>query len=133
MKAHRGDVVAVRQQSLDNGVLQLPVTQRYPVSAGRVCGQAYQDVLRGCWVPPQPGELGVIEACHALNLVGPLRASPPSVLVRKRACGLTELLAREVRDSGREVEVEHLHVHLPRVLKTSASTRTANPEQETAR
>ncbi|MFD4973455.1 hypothetical protein [Streptomyces sp. NPDC058424] len=34
---------------------------------------------------------------------------------------------------GREVEVEHLHVHLPRVFKASGSTRTANPEQEAAR
>ncbi|MFJ9683532.1 hypothetical protein ACIRP2_36645 [Streptomyces sp. NPDC101194] len=49
-------------------------------------------------------------------------------LVRKRACGLTEILARALRDRGREVEVEHLHAHLPRVLKTPA-----HPEQETAR
>ena len=54
-------------------------------------------------------------------------------LVRKSASGLTELLARELRDRGREVEVEHLHIHLPRVLKTSGSTRTANPEQEAPR
>lgn len=54
-------------------------------------------------------------------------------LVRKSASGLTELLARELRDRGREVEVEHLHVHLPRVLKTSNITRTASPEQEATR
>ncbi|MEV6401280.1 hypothetical protein AB0M39_42005 [Streptomyces sp. NPDC051907] len=33
-------------------------------------------------------------------------------LVRKIASGLTELLARALRDCGREVVVEHLHVHL---------------------
>lgn len=49
------------------------------------------------------------------------------------ASGLTELLARALRDRGREVVVEHLHVHLPRVLKTPAGTRTANTEQEAAR
>ncbi len=54
-------------------------------------------------------------------------------LVRKSASGLTELLARALRDRGREVVVEHLHVHLPRVLKTPVGPRTANPEQETSR
>ncbi|WJY43206.1 hypothetical protein QT196_38760 (plasmid) [Streptomyces sp. P9-2B-2] len=48
---------------------------------------------------------------------------------RHRASGLTELLARALRDCGREVEVEHLHVHLPRVLKTPAGPDT---KQETA-
>ncbi|MFF1779817.1 hypothetical protein [Streptomyces virginiae] len=50
-------------------------------------------------------------------------------LVRKRASGLTELLGRELRARGREVVVDHLHVHLPGVLKTP----TAHPKQETAR
>ncbi|MFB6483711.1 hypothetical protein ACFCXF_26975 [Streptomyces virginiae] len=48
---------------------------------------------------------------------------------RHRASGLTELLGRELRARGREVVVDHLHVHLPRVLKTP----TAHPKQETAR
>jgi len=52
---------------------------------------------------------------------------------RHRACGLTELLARALRDRGREVEVEHLHVHLPRVLTTTDHTHAATTEQETAR
>ncbi|MEV6841026.1 hypothetical protein AB0N17_42230, partial [Streptomyces sp. NPDC051133] len=39
-------------------------------------------------------------------------------LVRKSASGLTELLARNLREQGLGVEVEHLHVHLPRVLNT---------------
>ncbi|WP_435809170.1 RapZ C-terminal domain-containing protein [Streptomyces griseus] len=51
---------------------------------------------------------------------------------RHRACGLTELLARELRDRGRQVEIEHLHAHLPRVLKTPTDSRTSHPEQETA-
>ncbi|MCX4462252.1 hypothetical protein OOK58_58220 [Streptomyces sp. NBC_01728] len=40
---------------------------------------------------------------------------------RKRAGGLTDFLARALRARGREVEVEHLHVRLPRVLKTATS------------
>ncbi|MFF1546559.1 hypothetical protein [Streptomyces sp. NPDC058291] len=42
---------------------------------------------------------------------------------RHRASGLTELLARELRARGRQVDVEHLHVHLPRVLE-AADTST---------
>ncbi|MFE3875432.1 hypothetical protein ACFXPX_13650 [Kitasatospora sp. NPDC059146] len=38
---------------------------------------------------------------------------------RHRASGLTEILARELRDRGHQVKVEHLHVHLPRVLTNS--------------
>ncbi|MER6075352.1 hypothetical protein ABT187_42570 [Streptomyces sp. NPDC001817] len=57
----------------------------------------------------------------------------PELLVRRSASGLTELLARELRSRGREVEVEHLHVHLPRVLTTADRTRTANAEQEIPR
>ncbi|MFF0094614.1 hypothetical protein ACFYSF_32310 [Streptomyces canus] len=45
---------------------------------------------------------------------------------KHRACGLTELLAHALCDRGRQVEVEHLHHHLPRVL---TATRTTNPEQ----
>ncbi|MFZ3492315.1 hypothetical protein ACODT5_03580 [Streptomyces sp. 5.8] len=55
------------------------------------------------------------------------------LLVRKWASGLTELLARELRARGRQVHVEHLHVHLPRVLKMSAGTHLNLPEQETSR
>ena len=64
---------------IDNGVLQPPAALRYPVSAGLVCSQTYQDIMRSRRVPPQPGELGVNKACHALNLVGPLRAGLPSI------------------------------------------------------
>ncbi|WP_225828936.1 hypothetical protein [Streptomyces naphthomycinicus] len=47
-------------------------------------------------------------------------------LVRKRASGLTELLARELRARGRQVDVEHLHVHLPRVLKAADTSTGAS-------
>jgi UPF0042 nucleotide-binding protein len=36
---------------------------------------------------------------------------------RHRASSLTELLATRLRERGLETQVEHLHVHLPRVLK----------------
>lgn len=64
---------------------------------------------------------------------GPRRIAIGCAGGRHRACGLTELLARALRDRGREVEIEHLHAHLPRVLKTPASPSNANTEQETAR
>ncbi|MFE2879635.1 hypothetical protein ACFXG6_33320 [Streptomyces roseus] len=48
---------------------------------------------------------------------------------RHRASGLTEILGRELRARGREVVIEHLHVHLPRVLKTPI----VQAEQETGR
>ncbi|GGX56430.1 RapZ C-terminal domain-containing protein [Streptomyces chartreusis] len=44
---------------------------------------------------------------------------------RHRAAGLTELLAQALRDRGHHIEVEHLHVHLPRVLATPEHTTTA--------
>jgi RNase adaptor protein for sRNA GlmZ degradation len=52
---------------------------------------------------------------------GPRRIAIGCAGGRHRASGLTEILARTLRDRGREVEVEHLHVHLPRVLKTPAN------------
>ena len=39
---------------------------------------------------------------------------------RHRACGLVEILAREVRQRGRAVETEHWHAHLPRVMRDPA-------------
>lgn len=51
---------------------------------------------------------------------------------RHRASGLTETLARALRERGRQIEVEHLHVHLPRVLETPANG-TAHPTQEATR
>ncbi|MFJ5142721.1 hypothetical protein [Streptomyces sp. NPDC088707] len=51
-----------------------------------------------------------------------LPAGPHSIAIgcaggKHRAAGLTELLARELRSRSRLVDVEHLHVHLPRILK----------------
>ena len=36
---------------------------------------------------------------------------------RHRAPSLVELLAERLRDGGHDVRVEHLHVHLPRVIR----------------
>ncbi|MFA0845527.1 hypothetical protein [Streptomyces rochei] len=36
------------------------------------------------------------------------------------------MLARALRDRGRQVDVEHLHVHLPRVLKTAYTSNGAS-------
>ncbi|MDJ1645184.1 RapZ C-terminal domain-containing protein [Streptomyces pakalii] len=72
-------------------------------------------------------------AAYATLPAGPSRIAIGCAGGRHRAAGLTELLARELRDRGREVVVEHLHVHLPRVLKAPAGTRPATPEKETAR
>ncbi|MGA4844769.1 RapZ C-terminal domain-containing protein [Streptomyces sp. G5(2025)] len=52
---------------------------------------------------------------------GPRRIAIGCAGGRHRASGLTEILARALRERGREVEVEHLHIHLPRVLKSAAS------------
>ncbi|SDI51273.1 UPF0042 nucleotide-binding protein [Sinosporangium album] len=38
---------------------------------------------------------------------------------KHRACALIELLAGRLKARGRDVEVEHRHAHLPRVLKDS--------------
>ncbi|MER6127869.1 RNase adapter RapZ [Streptomyces sp. NPDC001795] len=65
---------------------------------------------------------------------GPRRIAIGCAGGKHRAVGLAELLARALRDRGRQVEVEHLHVHLPRVLKTpAASPAHTNPEQEPTR
>ncbi|WP_399186998.1 hypothetical protein [Streptomyces sp. WAC 04229] len=83
--------------------------------------------------PPGARELLANLADYADLPAGPSRIAIGCAGGRHRASGLTELLARELRDRGREVVVEHLHVRQPRVLKTPACPRTANTEQETAR
>ncbi|MGC4986653.1 RapZ C-terminal domain-containing protein [Streptomyces sp. DT193] len=88
-----------------------------------------QDIVLGT---PGARELLANLADYATLPAGPRRIAIGCAGGKHRACSLTELLAHALRDCGREVEVEHLHVHLPRVLKTPANG-TANPEQETAR
>ncbi|WP_241847753.1 RapZ C-terminal domain-containing protein [Streptomyces sp. CB02009] len=56
---------------------------------------------------------------YAALPAGPRRIAIGCAGGKHRASGLTELLARELRARGRQVDVEHLHVHLPRVLKQS--------------
>ncbi|MGW7260647.1 RapZ C-terminal domain-containing protein [Streptomyces sp. NPDC054834] len=75
---------------------------------------------------PGAHELIVNLADYADLPAGPSRIGIGCAGGRHRASGLTEILARTLRDRGREVEVEHLHVHLPRVLKTPAN-HTAQP------
>ncbi|MGW0395892.1 RapZ C-terminal domain-containing protein [Streptomyces sp. NPDC003042] len=79
----------------------------------------------------------VLATPGARELLADLPAGPRRIAIgcaggRHRASGLAELLARALRERGREVEVEHLHVHLPRVLKTFTVTHAAHSEQETA-
>lgn len=64
---------------------------------------------------------GARELLDNLTAYAQLPAGPRHIAIgcaggRHRASGLTELLARNLRKQGLEVEVEHLHVHLPRVL-----------------
>ncbi|MGW7425766.1 RapZ C-terminal domain-containing protein [Streptomyces sp. NPDC054813] len=66
---------------------------------------------------------GARELLDNLTAYAQLPAGPRHIAIgcaggRHRASGLTELLARNLRKQGLEVEVEHLHVHLPRVLTT---------------
>ena len=40
---------------------------------------------------------------------------------RHRACGLVQIIGQRIGDLGRETTIEHMHAHLPRVLKTASS------------
>ncbi|MFI6603727.1 hypothetical protein ACIBHX_46490 [Nonomuraea sp. NPDC050536] len=51
-----------------------------------------------------------------------LPAGPKAIAIgcaggKHRAASLVEITARQVRARGREVEVKHLHAHLPRVIR----------------
>ncbi|MCX4581058.1 hypothetical protein OHB41_49800 [Streptomyces sp. NBC_01571] len=83
-----------------------------------------QDVV---WNTPGTRELLGNLAEYAGLPAGPRRIAIGCAGGKHRAAGLTELLARELRRRGHQVDVQHLHVHLPRVL----TPRTA--EQETSR
>ncbi|MFI0596541.1 RapZ C-terminal domain-containing protein [Streptomyces griseus] len=55
-----------------------------------------------------------------------LPAGPRSIAIgcaggRHRACGLVQITGQRIRELGRETTIEHMHAHLPRVLKTAAS------------
>ncbi|MEV0537206.1 RNase adapter RapZ [Kitasatospora sp. NPDC050463] len=68
---------------------------------------------------------GAPELIDNLVAYAMLPAGPRTIAIgcaggRHRACGLTEILARGLRSRGRQVEVEHLHVHLPRVLSAES-------------
>lgn len=102
---------------------------RDPAAARDILDLRVRDVVLNT---PGARELLANLADYADLPAGPRRIAIGCAGGKHRACSLTELLARALRDRGREVEVEHLHVHLPRVLKTPANG-TANPEQETAR
>lgn len=74
---------------------------------------------------------GALELIANLADYADLPAGPRHIAIgcaggKRRACGLTELLAHALRARSRQVEVEHLHRHLPRVLTTTS-------EQEPAR
>jgi UPF0042 nucleotide-binding protein len=75
---------------------------------------------------PGARELLANLADYANLPAGPRRIAIGCAGGKHRACGLTELLAQALRDRGRDVEIEHLHRHLPRVLTTPDNT-TAHP------
>ena len=66
-----------------------------------------------------PGVKGLVE-----NLVAYTRICPAPLTIaigcssgRHRAPAVVEILARRLQDLGEQVDVEHLHAHLPRALK----------------
>ncbi|MCA1221622.1 RapZ C-terminal domain-containing protein [Streptomyces sp. 8L] len=71
-----------------------------------------QDVLN----TPDARELLANLADYADMPAGPSHIAIGCAGGKHRACALTELLARALRDRGRDVE--HLHARLPRVIKT---------------
>ncbi|MCM2424185.1 hypothetical protein [Streptomyces sp. RKAG293] len=74
------------------------------------------------------------ETFETIRYAADLPASPRRIAIgfasgRHRACGLIELLAGELRGRGRQVEVEHLHAHLPRVLKTPDTAHPTHTQE----
>ncbi|SFK99879.1 UPF0042 nucleotide-binding protein [Streptosporangium canum] len=71
------------------------------------------------------GTPGAAELVDNLVAYAMLPAGPRSIaigcasVVRKRAPAVAELLARRVRQLGRLVDVDHRHVHLPRVVASA--------------
>ncbi|MEU4576115.1 RNase adapter RapZ [Nonomuraea sp. NPDC023979] len=60
---------------------------------------------------------------YALLPSGPTTIAVGCAGGRHRACGLVELTAQRLRALGRGVEIEHLHAHLPRILKQATCER----------
>lgn len=54
---------------------------------------------------------------YALLPAGPRRIAIGCAGGKHRACALVELLAQRLLEHGVPVTVEHLHAHLPRILK----------------
>ncbi|MFD5432281.1 hypothetical protein ACFWJ4_08895 [Kitasatospora sp. NPDC127067] len=95
-----------------------------------------EGLVRGRWAPrrgqeqrqeqqqeekhARPGgrERGRLSSAASGN-VRPVEVPPGCRAGRHRASGLTETLACKLRNRSHQAEVEHLHLHLPRVLKTS--------------
>ncbi|AVH61731.1 MULTISPECIES: RapZ C-terminal domain-containing protein [Streptomyces] len=89
-----------------------------------------QDIVRNT---PGARELLANLADYADLPAGPRHIAIGCAGGKHRACALTELLAHALNGRGRQVEVEHLHRHLPRVLTTHGGTHTTTPEQEPTR
>ncbi|MEU7745464.1 RNase adapter RapZ [Nonomuraea sp. NPDC049158] len=54
---------------------------------------------------------------YAMLPAGPRRIAVGCAGGKHRAAGLIEILGHRLRERGRQVDIEHRHVHLPRVLK----------------
>ncbi|TXR99759.1 hypothetical protein EAO73_27895 [Streptomyces sp. col6] len=70
-----------------------------------------------------PGALELIDnlVSYAMLLAGPRSIAVGCAGGRHRACGLVQIIGQRIGDLGRETTIEHMHAHLPRVLKTAAS------------
>lgn len=88
MQEHSRIPAAARQQGLNYCVRQLPLAHRQPVPTGPMCGQAGQNVRRSGRVPPQPGQLRLLEMDHAYTLAEPQLAGRQSqgLEVRDQIC-----------------------------------------------
>jgi RNase adaptor protein for sRNA GlmZ degradation len=69
---------------------------------------------------------GARELLNNLADYAGLPAGPQAIAIggaggKHRAGALTELLGRELSERGYKVEVEHSHIHVPRVLTPTAS------------
>ncbi|MFD9514078.1 RapZ C-terminal domain-containing protein [Streptomyces mirabilis] len=58
---------------------------------------------------------------YAMLLAGPRSIAIGCAGGRHRACALTEIAGHRLKQLGREVTMEHMHAHLPRVLNKTSS------------